>query len=676
MGVVELTDRIIRIVYAEGVGLLASDTFGRVHLLDEGLRVVRSSPFVRQGRPVYGLAVAQGWIIGKDRMGAVLRWSVDTLELVDRLDPATVCDRSRLLPREQPSPVSSRGIGIFDSRVFVSSGFHRQMLVLDLHTFEVLQVIDNICGDSPMEWACTEHPSRHAVSDKRGNLRFGSFTDVSFPDLVKLDDGNIHRVRYDARHDRFWATQDFGEGQNADIANGVVVVDASGVKEAEVLFARDDVEFVAFSPDFTRAYAGGFDGELHIFDNTTRELRIARTVTGFSHQLSDLTVAPDGDVFVLCQDGEIVHLDPDGHQLGGSGFHRQAVWDIQPSLEDPRTLYCATDTGVTVLQVGDDAAGPVLHVQAEHRTGFGFTRRVAAVPGGWLGITRDRRVFRADADGALRWSRELPALLHTVAVSADGSRALVATNAGAVELATTDGVELAWHQVDGLPIWAGTYRPDGGRILITRNGVIVALDAVDAQVRWHFEQGEYPKRVWCQDGRVYVTGDGGVKEIEVGAGVTARWSKLLSNTIENAVVTDEVVCASSYGMQVAAYDYTDATFLGLMEDLPDYPKALRIVRDAAGEALLLVGCRTGLLSLYRMGQGRGGKFFAKLRDRWLPRHPAMYTLTHHDHPAAGADPADAVRDDAAPAGRELVGAPAGAPHLGAAAGPLPGDDAC
>ncbi|WP_329065620.1 WD40 repeat domain-containing protein [Streptomyces sp. NBC_01429] len=630
----EPADRIIRIVYADGTGLLASDATGRIHLLDTRLRVVRSSPSVRQGRPLYGLAVAadEGWVIGKDRMGAVFRWSLDTLELVDRLDPATVCDPAMLIPNEHPSPVSSRGIGIWDGRVYVTSGYHHQMLVLDLHTFEVLEIRPNICGASPMEWACTEHPTLHAVSDKKGNLRFGSFTDCEFPDLVKLDDGNIHRVRYDARHDRFWATQDFGAGENADIANGIVIVGADGEKQDECLFARDDVEFVTFSPDHLRAYTGGFDGELHIFDNTDRALRITRTVTGFPHQLSDLTIGADAEVYVLCQDGEIVQLDADGGFVRAMGFRRQAVWDIQPSPEDPTTLYCATDTGVAVVQVRDSAAGPMLCVEAEHTTGFGFTRRVAPVRSGWLGITRDHRAFRAERDGTVRWSRELPALPHTVAVSEDGRRALVATNAGAIELDASDGRPLDEFGVDGLPIWAATYLPDGDRLLITRNGVIVVLDRADATVRWRFDQGEYPKRLWIQSGRAYLTGDGGVKELVIGQGVVARWSKLLSNTIENAVVSDGLVCASSYGMQLAGYDYTTGKFLGLVEDLPDYPKALSMVHGADGTPYLLVGCRTGMLSLLRLERTPKKLRFAKLRDHWLSRHPAEFTLTHHDHP--------------------------------------------
>jgi outer membrane protein assembly factor BamB len=346
-------------------------------------------------------------------------------------------------------------------------------------------------------------------------------------------------------------------------------------------------------------------------------------------------VSPDGDVYALCQDGEIVRLDAEGGFRGAAGFRRQAVWDVQPSPEDPRTLYCATDTGVAVVTVKDSTAGPMLRVEAEHATGLGFTRRVAPLRDGWLGITRDHRVFRSGRDGALRWSGELPALPHTIAASPDGTRALVATNAGAVELDTAGGRRLEVFGVDGLPVWAAIYLPDGDRLLITRNGVFVLLDGTDGRVLWRFDQGEYPKRLWFQDGRAYVTGDGGVKEVVVGQGVVCRWSKLLSNTVENAAVDDDLVCAGSYGMQLAGYDRGSGEFLGLLEDLPDYPKALSMVHDTAGTPYLLVGCRSGLLSLYRLDR-RGRRLrFRKLRDHWLARRPAVFALRHRDHATAG-----------------------------------------
>jgi hypothetical protein len=73
-----VTDRLIRILHVDGQGLLASDVYGQVHLLHADLQVVRSSPFVRPGRPVYGLAIADGRVIGKHRMGAILRWRLST----------------------------------------------------------------------------------------------------------------------------------------------------------------------------------------------------------------------------------------------------------------------------------------------------------------------------------------------------------------------------------------------------------------------------------------------------------------------------------------------------------------------------------------------------------------------------------------------------------------------
>ncbi|GAA2986191.1 hypothetical protein [Actinokineospora diospyrosa] len=625
-----VTDRLIRIVWVPDVGLIAADTFGRIHLFDDELRLVRSSARVRAGRPLYGLTVAGDWVIGKDRMGAVYRWSLATFDLLNRVDPVTVCDRSSLLDGEEPSPVSSRGIAVWAGRVYVTSGYHNQMLVLDLETFDVLEIRPNICGDAVMEWVSTDSGKVHVVSDKNGGLWFGDFETMSFPKHVKIDDGNIHRVVYDKLHDRFWCTQDFGEGETADVANGVIVVSLDGVKEGESLFARDDVEFIHFAKDYRRAYAGGFDGELHIYDNTDRALRIVRTISGFPHQLSDLTIDDRGDLYVLCQDGEVVKLDAEGAQLGRLGFRRQAVWDIQHAVEDDGVLYLASDSGVAVAQVVPAASGPTLRVLADHVTGHGFTRRVAPVPGGFVGVTRDGRVLRAGRDGTQRWNTGLPGLLHTVAAAPDFTRLLVAGNEGAFELDADTGAVTTVHQVDGLPVWVSAYLPDGRAVLGTRNGVIVVLEA-DGTPGWRLDQGEYPKRMWTSGELLYVVGDGGLKEIEIGTGVTRRWTELLSNTNENAVLVDGLVSVSSYGMQVATYGYDDGELVGFVEELPDYPKALAAVRDQHGAPHLLVGARSGILSLYRFVKPGGpGGVLAKVEDRWLPRRQAAFALAQRD----------------------------------------------
>jgi hypothetical protein len=241
-------------------------------------------------------------------------------------------------------------------------------------------------------------------------------------------------------------------------------------------------------------------------------------------------------------------------------------------------------------------------------------------------------VFRDRRGGEHLWSRPLPeALIHTVKVSPDGSRALVASNACATELDTATGEILATFHVDGLPVWTGTYMPDGDLVLGTRNGVIAVFGPGESDPKWRLDQGQYPKRMWTQDGFVYVVGEGGLKEIEIGQGVTRTWRELLSNTAENAVVDEGLVCVSSYGMQVAAYTYEENDFVGFMEDLPDYPKALKIVRDGTGLPHLLVGCRTGILSLYQLSKPAEEGTFAKLEDAWLPPRSPAYMLVQHDN---------------------------------------------
>jgi outer membrane protein assembly factor BamB len=256
-------------------------------------------------------------------------------------------------------------------------------------------------------------------------------------------------------------------------------------------------------------------------------------------------------------------------------------------------------------------------------------RRVVAVPGGVVGITRDRRAFRLDRDGRHRWRTALPALPHTVAAKPDGSRVLVATNVGAIELDGATGTEIARYDVDGLPVWTGVYLRDGRIVLVTHNGVVVVLR--DGQERWRLRLGEYPKRMWVVDGRIYLVGDGGLKEIVVGEGVVRRWSKLLSNTVENAVIVNGRVYACSYGMQVVAYEYASGSCIDLMQDPPEHLKALAVLRTADGTPFLLVGCRGGVLSTYQVDRASGGVAFAQLRDHRLPATVAL-TTSRKGHP--------------------------------------------
>ncbi len=597
----ELTNRAVRIIYLNGVGLLVSDSVGRVHLLDDDLNLLRSSTVLTNGRPLLGLAASGNWVVTRDLTGQITRWDLQTLDVVDYLDPAAACDRSALLEGETPTLVVNRGLAIWDGRVYTNNGF-MQFAVINLDSFVVEKVVPSPTGDVPIEWICTEHPALHAVSDKEGRLFLGDLTTLEFPVQVQVDSkANLHRVKYDLRHDRFWVTQDSGDGEFADVANGIVTVAPDGTITGQLRFARDDVEFLEFSDDYLTVFVGGFDGVLYVFDNTTPELRIVRTIEPFSHQLSDFAIGMGGVAYVLTQDGEIVKLDADGKIQRRAPFRRQCVWDIQPSLEDPAVLYCATDQGVSVVRIDADPTGvPTITPVSEQLTGFGFTRRVVALPGGWAAITRDWKLLRNSLDGGPQWRNDLDSIPHTLAVSPDRTRLLVATNTGGIEVDAGTGKTVSNLEFDGLPLWCAAYLPSGERVLATRNGIICAFTEV-GEVAWRLDTAEYPKRMWWDQGALRVCGENGAKSVAAdGSAVLGRWTETMSNTCENAAWFSGCVFGVTYADQLLGYDEESGELIGLVEGMPDFPKGLIGIEHVPGQPYLLVGGRGGYLSLYRV----------------------------------------------------------------------------
>jgi hypothetical protein len=619
----ELTNRVVRILYLNDLGLLVSDTVGRLHLLDDDLNLLRSSTALTRGRPLYGLAASGNWAVTRDMTGQISRWDLRTLELVDYLDPAAACDRSSLLEGETPTLAINRGLAIWGGRVYTNNGF-MQLAVIDLESFVVEKVVPSPTGYVPIEWICTEHPTLHAVSDKEGRLFLGDLNTMEFPVHVQVDSkANLHRVKYDARHDRFWVTQDSGDGEFAHVANGVVIVGTDGTITGQLRFARDDIEFLEFSDDYTTVYVGGFDGLLYVFDNSAPELKIVRTIEPFSHQLSDYAAGAAGCAYVLTQDGEIVKLDADGAIQRRAPFRRQCVWDIQPSMEDRALLYCATDEGVTTVHLGTDGTGvPSLVPVCEQPTGFGFTRRVVPMPGGWAAITRDWKLLRYSLDDGLVWQKDLDSLPHTLAASPDSSRLLVSADSGGIEVAAESGETISHLEIDGLPLWSAAYLPLGERVLATRNGVIRAFSAA-GETAWQIDTVDYPKRMWWERGVLRVCGENGAKSVAAdGSAILGRWTEMISNTCENSAWFGGIVFGVTYSCQLLAYDEVSGELIGLVEGLPDFAKGLVCIEQAPGERYVLIGGRGGYLSLYRVDTKAPNALtgvLAHVRDMYLHR---------------------------------------------------------
>lgn len=595
-----LTERVVRVLYVEGAGLLVSDVVGRLHVLNEELEVVRSSPVTDYAHQLYAIEVSGNYVVGKDRLGTVSRWHLDTLELTHRLEAAETCDRESLMEGEEPSPVINRGIAIWNGLVYVNNGY-RQLLVIDLATFTVLQIAESPAGDVPIEWICVDNPDRHAISDKAGRLFLGNLDGLEFPVRAQVDMGNLHRVAYDERHGRFWVTQE--EGSDQALANGVIVLDVDGNVTDRLRFSRDDVEFLVFSHDYTLAYVGGFDGLLHILDNTEPSLKVFKTVEGFSHQLTDLTLAWDGTVCVLMQDGEIVLLDPIGEYRRSMGYKRQCVWDVVAVPGSKDHALVALDNGVSLVALHPDVSGvPSCSVIGQFSSTRGFHRRVLGLrEGQFIALTRSGYVYRAHIDGRIVWEKRFSGLIHDMALSADHCRVSVATDQGGYELNVTDG-ECMRDPVtidDGIPVWSTGYLVDGTVLFATREGVIEAHK--NGRFEWRKDgaaEGEYFKRLKVYDDAILATGGGGARLITLdGQRQLGHYEELIDNTCENVVRHDGVIYAVSYGCQLLAFDEATGECVGLTEDLPDFTKGL-LLRVTDSGTYVFAGCRGGTLSTY------------------------------------------------------------------------------
>ncbi|GHJ37050.1 WD40 repeat domain-containing protein [Streptomyces sp. TS71-3] len=624
----EIRERITRIVSDAGRGILVADARGSLHWLDSELRVLRSSSdsAIAQSiaaHPIYGVKIVGDWIITRDKVGNICRWDANSLRLIDHLDAAATADESLLLEGEQPSLAILRGIGVWNGKVYVDNGYY-QLVILDLETFAVERIVLWPHGYDMLEWFSTAAPGVHAVADRNGRIQFGDLETLSFPTVVKVDNSNVHRLVYDKRHNRFWATLDGGLDDKRLVENGVLTIGVDGVVQWRHLYARNDVEGLAFSPDYTKAYVGGFDGELMIYDNTEPEMNLQARVGGFSHQLLDITVDPDGQVYVLTQDGDITVCTPDGRFVRRLGYERNCVWELQPLPGEDRALIASTDSGTRVVRMVDPLPGkPTLVPGESYTSGLGFTRRIVLADDGWAGIFWPRTVRRVDGKGRTVWERELPGIVHTLALSPDQSRLLVACNAGGFEFDAETGDQL--DHLDKLPTsaWVAGYLDDGRRLLGSRNGILSAYDA-DGEETWTVDLDNYPKRLFVNGDELRITGGVGVKEYVVGEDKERRqFIELLDNTAENAALIENTMCVVTYGFQLAAYDHDTCQLLALHEDLPDFAKAIATMRGSGGEPYVIVGGRGGWLRVFRVDRG-GGPVLTPLRDLWLPGATSAY----------------------------------------------------
>ena len=601
-------NRLLRVVYdREHDVLIGSDVRGRVHKFDARLNMLQSSPVITYDRPINAICVTAKYIFTKDRFGAIGKWDLETLQPLDFYDGKMICDQNGLFQNEEPSPSPNRAIACLNGRLYTPNGYN-QLMVLDMETFEVLDIRTSP-SETFLDCICVDHPELHALSDVAGNLFIGNLETNEFPIKRTIDTNVVHGIVYDARHERFWTTQDGGLGPDKHVRTGVTTIEKDGSGFREFKMSHEDNEFIAFEPEGRYVFAGGFNGKIGVFDNTGKDFFLERLIGPLEFQIISAAVASVDRIYALLQTGDIVCVNREGVEQCRTHFESRCVWTLEPHPNDESLLYVGTDQGVAILRYGPGRYRTVQIEQvASHHHGFGIVKDVRPFPdGAYIGISRKGDVFKARETGAIVWQRSVAGVPRGTALSAEFDRCLVSTDEGTIwELDTRTGSVLDQLPAGG-PSYACIYTSDGRRVITCDKDQQVRVYAPDSHTLLGTIGGfNYRlKRLGLgTNGEIFVAGPDGYFELDLeNFAIRRAFGDYLVSTKENGVLCKGFVYVGGYGYQIASYRYETGEIVDLKENLPDFVKCFAARIPADGMPILLAGGRGGYVHAYRVYNG-------------------------------------------------------------------------
>ncbi|MDQ0177488.1 hypothetical protein [Bacillus chungangensis] len=601
----KISDRLTKLLYIKELdALLSADIKGKIHLFDRDLNLICSSPSTHYTNMINAITYDDNYVFTKDIKGTIGKWDLLTLKPLDFHDPYSLRDNELLQSmEEEPSPSLSRGIGAYNGKVFTNNGYG-QFVVLDQETFEVMNILPKFNENSFVDCVNTENEKIQAISETCGMLHLGDLERLHFDKKISIDSGNVHIIRYDKRHDRFIATQDYGLDEDRNVQNGIVTLDFDSLEKHEYPFTTDDVEFLEFNEDYSKVYTGGFDACLYVFDNTERELKLTDVIGPFNHQIV-MAVYVEGNIYLLMQSGEFIKTDEKGNLITQADFQYKCVWALEHHPKNNAIVYSASGYDVDVIEYSAAAYNSIkMKKIAHHSHSFGILFRICPLnDGSYLALSRSNTVFKADPEGHIIWYRRFEDLPKNVYVNDSFDKAMVGLDNGMVYEINMDKGEVLQRLSFKSPVYITGYTKDDKKIVGTKQGDITVYDQ-QFNIINSFNLDGYPKRFLGINDKHYIVGSFGFVEVDLEDGKPLKtFIELLWNTKENGIVLGDNAFVISYGKQIGAYHVDSVEMVDLVEPLYDYPKGLAGKVDEEGNQLLLVGGNGGFINAYRIIDG-------------------------------------------------------------------------
>ncbi|GGG33554.1 hypothetical protein GCM10007425_30320 [Lysinibacillus alkalisoli] len=601
-----MLSRLIRVEYNTYHDIvIASDSQGRIHKLDRDLNVIASSIAPLDLNRIYCIVSCEKYIYTRNIFGVINMFDIDTLTRIKTLDTATLSNRR---DAESPSPGTARGIALFNGYLYTTNGFG-ELLKIDKNTLTIESTMEHPTNQTTfIDCINVEFDNQHFLSDKEGYVFIGDLEKMEFEKSIQVDEGSVHVVKYDKRHDRLIATQDFGIGISAWNVNGIVTLDYNDLSIVNYPFTTDDVEFIFFDPSYSEVYTGGFDGKIYVYNNEEKDLKLKRVLGPFNHQISYAISLGDNEILALLQSGELIKVNKFGKILKELDYSYVCYWGFVPKPDNESIIYAPDGSGVSIFKIDHVSDNDInLSKIVSYRYNFGLIHKLLLLKDDhFIALSRDNIVFRADAKGNILWYTHLEFLPKNFACSESLKKLIVGLDNRCLQELDLDTGELLKKQYFDSSVYVCSY--NNNDVLVgTSGGKLHVLDENWKPKRDVIELGGYPKRLYLKDGLLTIVGgEFGFIEIEVEnyTVVKSFIGDIIYNTREDAVKINNLVFIGSYGYQVGIYDYETENLVGLLEnEIPDYVKSMYHYQHDNAD-YLIIGGNTGFIQAYRVhGQG-------------------------------------------------------------------------
>jgi hypothetical protein len=582
--------------------IYAGDHRGILFKLNKELQIVEFSHNSINSSGIHILTANEQNLYARDTAGNLLVFAranlaEERLILTEHYNSGDVVNKPAM-------PTPSNGLLIFNDELIITNA-RGELIVLDINDYSLKRTF---CFNQDAFNECINvEGSSHMVSDCLGYIWHGNLINGQFSKLFRADYGNVHHLVYDRQHSRYLAT--------TDTCNGICIFSEDGEQIQYLTVTNDDVEWLAFTNDYTQLFIACFDHYLYVYENKLTPL-FMKKIGPFKFQLKQVIVDQANQIFVLLESGEIFKVSADLEIYEKFIFGTDAIWYLEASKTNRNDLVASLESGrVAIYKVLTNTINQV-HITKSFN--FGRIRRTIEIKDGYVAITSLGYVFKFNLDNHVLWTFFRAGIWRDISLSPNEEQAVVCNENGELFMLNLNDGSVINKVTFAKPLWAVNYFNTDIILVGTRSNCSESLKQTCAEVQAQSflyklramdltvidkktAEGNFKRIRKLSEHQALINGNGTilVSILEVDSFTFApKYHQWLLNTPEDAHLHASNVYVATYGYQLNTYDQKTYEIVDSQFTTEDYPKTIAIIPEYRK---LVVGGR-GFISLYDISE--------------------------------------------------------------------------